>query len=481
MAKSSKSASEVFRFSNEQSTAAASQAIYSPIVAAQYRHLEAFHSLLAQWSCEPVQFPFASKWIETLTGICPPDNDVAHSMIVKQVARAKQLHPDYFASASSQAPGVRQPAPSPKRSTEISPRATSLSGVSVNCSSSTSSMPTDSRQLEEVFVCHLSAMYLRVHPFLTKQQPIVLAPALQSHHKVDVADSVAVAADGHLIENVIDSEEEGRVASAAPLPLQPTPAELYNLHMTAGPKPPRPKTCPATNSRHAGGQVWDSHDNNISDGASNTTSFVNLGIARAVCRPGAQKVGAQQPPILSVVQDVLSQHEAVAAQHHKQQHSSGGNSAALETIFTVERMKEVKRKIEHSNAEKLKHEALLEVLRSPRSLYQQQQHQQPHTVHHGGGTCVREPHAAPAALQQKQSSSEGPLRSVGQRPHTAGNAVTRTTFGSTSHRANPVKGVIESAMFVAVVPTAPSSSKASWSSRIIPPSANATSATVVVT
>lgn len=471
------------------STTATLSVIFSPVIASQFKHVQTFHNLMALWTANPLQVPFARLWVKALTGVDTFCNTTAHQMVVQQVEGAKRKYPAMFAAARCTPSSLAKV--SGGGSNEVSSRRPKSGGASASSASNPSSgmmahsaFPTDSQQLEEALVWLLSSTYLCVSPAVTK------TVALWQQHDDEGDSNGSATATTATVEHVHRSGGGGggelhhdqQQGTEIALHLTSTPAELNAALPSSGPrpKPPRPKSSPSTWRSHKSAAPLErssasvsqappptdpndpnalkhhlemhteaSEPSSIADagpavtGNSNAAAhavslrtghdgktFVDLNIARAVCRPGGNTIAAPPPPIIGVVQEVLRGHEAhaVAAAEARSQMQT----AAVESIFSVEQMKLVKKRMEQSTMHQRRQETMLEELRSPRSTER----------------SLRAPGAVTtvATMNAKETTETGTAVAAAspRRPHTAGSVSSRSAIlGSLSHRAMPVTAVLE--------------------------------------
>jgi hypothetical protein len=308
-----------------------SNAVYSPVVVSQYQHVRNFHRLMMQWAQSPTEFPFASEWISSLTGVDNVKESVAHGMIVQQVDRAHRLYPTLFPSPG----GV------PRTKSEVSARYG-------NTTNTTSSLPTDSTKLEEALVCHLSASYLCAWSAMRNGSTSgSIGPTKPPVAPKDFVDSIPSPIKTPVDATVDDPEV---VSRSGPLSLRPTPTELT--------KAPAPRP-PLSGKRRE--EVVAHHPQTV---------LVRMDIARAVCRPSSGGVRQREPPIVDVVQNVLRSHEHAATDVP---HQPPAPSAPMplrfdehgKFSFSLEQAKTVRQQLAAAS-QRSQQDAIVASLRSPR-------------------------------------------------------------------------------------------------------------------
>lgn len=413
---------KLYQHSESGSGPAPSAVVFSAAVVSSYNYVRDFHRLMTEWTADPLRYPFASSWIQSLTGIGSIPEPTALNMLQDQISSAAAAFPSMFQSASG---------------AEVSGR-----------KGHKEHLPTDSKGMDEILVCHLSATFLSSRELVMRlmSQPSGIPPPTVTRSDAAVDDAPPVA----------------------PLALQRTPTELVG---TLGPLTSKKQPTTGAKPPLSGGKCGTVPPPPGAVGStmapqppSHRREFVNLGIAKAVCRPGSSSVKHDQSRIADAVQHLIAQHEGTAVLPSSRATESVedtlrgaealglrgaegqlGPAALLSTekIISVDNMKEIKRRYEEMNSVRQRHDELLDALRSPR-LRQEEIAALP--VHYG---------------------NDIPNSSTSRRPMTAGN--NSATRSSISHRPMNPQAVVESIAKTRVVSEGrPHSARVNWSSRLLP-------------
>lgn len=424
------------------------------------RHVAEFHALFLQWLAEPPHQPstFAKEWVAYLlteAGLLTPSSSSSSSgaaftevqaldMLEQQVQRARIQHGD--AVHRGGAIGV----------------------------SSSNAVALEAR--EEIAVSQLTSVFLAARAargyargggrgggaaiLASEAPPLLLRQTPSDLHVPGASPSPSVGGGGGEDVELSPSQQQMKAQPSQPSVIDPTTTNYAATRGAwrggVGAKPPthprngrpQPKTAATSAS--------------VPQPPNANVVVVNMDIAKALCYPGAPSAQPRDAPVVTAVQQVLRSHEAA---HQQQQQSaaavavvgstSQGERPPLETIFSADKMKEVRQRLlEERRAVCQKHEDLLHSLRSPRELTQHQQQQQ----RGGSAGSVRS-----ASYRSAASSSSSSSRTL----------LDRRAVGSISLRSKPPSGTVETSTAAVTTTTTAAPSAAGsllptqWAARVV--------------